>query len=429
MTKESGYVGRYGDALRKLTALDASAGKFAPQQIGGADTGGFGPSLQVGPSQPGPSGFDPQPQPQAAQPQPQAAATTPTSGFGAEPAQEAGSAFPQPSIMSDDPTQGGISGSLPPPADAGGLSAAGASPIATGGDKPTSFHDLTRDSTPEQREEMAKHLEQSSGQPLKSMWQRVKEGLGLDKAPKFGRGEMALYLSEVALRAMSKRSDPRYAQNPDGVFADALLETQADYEAKQERTRKEKREDDETLRKEKREDTIHTRTRAEQDSDYKRNRADKEKDDAKDFEQRKELAKLQAKLLKDKGQKTQIVTAEDGTLKLIDRETGEAVPVTENVTTTTTRGSRGMGTSTTTTTQKKPVKVPKKADASGLDRDTVQRMISDRIKELAKSDRNFRKKTPEEQSKIATKLVMDEVNSVNGGAAANPFDEFDTQQE
>lgn len=423
MAKESGYVGRYGDTLRKLTALDAQAGKFAPQQIGGADVGGFGPSLQLG-------GAAPAPELSRAR-MPSEAPQQSGSGFAAQPATGGGAAGgfgPQmPSIISDDPANGGISGTLGKGGSGGIPGIAG--PIETGGDKPTSWGDLTSGSTPEQREELAKQIEQSSGKPLKSLWKRVQEGLGLDKAPKFERGEMALYLSEVALRAMSKRGRPEYEQNPSGVFADALLETHADYESRKETLRKEKRSDDETLRKENREDSIHARDRGEKESDHKRDRAEKIEDDKRNHQQALELAREQARLLKEKGKKTSIVTADDGTLKLIDTDTGDAVPVTETVTTTRVRGSRGKGKTNVTVTEKRPVKAAPKSNSAGLDQDTVQRMISDRIKELAKTDRTFRKKPPEEQSRIATKLVLEEVNSVKGGAGANPFDKFDSQQE
>lgn len=401
-------MGRYGDTLRKLTALQAQAGGFGtPQPIGGADTGGFGPSIQLDPNaaRPAPAFDQPEPQEQAAPAQQQAPAMampapaqpSATPGFGAPPE--------QPEVLGQTP---GIAG-----------------PIQQGGNKPTSFGDLASNATDDEKEELATQVEKQSGAGgLKAAFGRIKDVLGA-KTPetKMKRHDMALYVAEVALRAMSKRSDPAYAQNPDGVFADAVLETQAGRDATAEKTRLEGRADTETKRRETREDTTHTRDRTEKEGDHVRDRKEKIEDDARDHKQALELAKLQAKLLKEKGQRTSIQTADDGTLTLIDLDTGNAIDVTKEVTET--AGSRGNG--TTTKKKRVPVKAAPKFNAGGLDQDTLVNRVSDAekalrgnrklMRELGSKYENDTVKIEAELRKMAREKVEGDVESLGAGAS------------
>lgn len=411
-------MGRYGDTLRKLTALQAQAGGFSPQQVGGADTGGFGPSLQLDPqARPAAPAFDPEPQQQQAAPAPSAAPAAAPSGFGGAPPDAGG--MPAGNEPWRTP---GINGDAEGPlSNVPGI----AGPIKQGGDKPTSFGDLASNATDDEKEELAAQVEKQSGAGgLKAAFGRIKEVLGA-KTPetKMKRHDMALYVAEVALRAMSKRSDPAYAQNPDGVFADAVLETQAGRDATAEKTRVEGRADTETKRKETREDTTHTRDRTEKEGDHVRDRKEKIEDDERNHKQALELAKYQAKLLKEKGQRTSIQTADDGTLTLIDLDSGNAIDVTKEVTETS--GSRGNG--TTTKKKRVPVKAAPKFNAGGLDQDTLVNRVSDAekalrgnrklMRELGSKYENDTVKIEAELRKMAREKVEGDVESLGAGAS------------
>lgn len=404
MDNANSYVGRYGNALRKLTALDAQSGAFAaaPQQIGGADTGGFGPSLQVDPkAAPQPGGFSPEP---VAQPEAPAPAAGPASAFGGSNAS---------GVLAQTP---GIAGPV--------LSKEGSvSPIAMGGDKPTSWGDLAKDATEDEQEELATQVEKAGGGKMDGFIAKVRKVLGTEDVPKMNRRETAQYIAEIALRAMSKRSAPEYAQNPDGVFADAVLETNSLRKQEAEKRHSESRAGAEIKRRETREDAAAERKRKEALEDDARKRKEALDDDARNHQQALELAKLQAKLLREKGQRTSIQTGDDGTLKLIDLESGEAVTVTEEVEETNTRGSRGKGTTTTTTKVRKPVKAAPKYNAGGLDQDTLVNRVSDAekalrgdkklMRELGSKFKNDRVKIEDELRRMAREKVEGDVQSLN----------------
>jgi hypothetical protein len=365
MAKANDYVGRYGNTLRRLTALERQGGVLAPQQVGGADAPGFGPAQITAPV----SGFAPAaPVPTLEAPPAQPAAQAPAqpaSGFG----------LTQPSPMSDDPAAGGISGGL-------GSTPGIAGPIEQGGDKPTSLQDVFGGATEEEQDQLADQIEKRG--KMDGFIAKVRKVLGTEEVPKMSRRETAMYLAEIALRAMSKRGQEQYAQNPSGVFADAVLETNAVRAQRDETRRLEGRQDSETKRKEAREDAKEQRERGYKTEDHARDRTEKVEDDERNHRQALELARLQAKLLREKGQRTSIQVDADGTLKLIDLETGEAVTVTEEVEEATpTQGSRGKGTTGGKTSKvRKPVKAAKKFNASGLDQDTLVNRVSDAEKAL-----------------------------------------------
>lgn len=490
--QEGSFVGRYGDTLRRLTALEGGA---AAQPVGGADTGGFGPSLQI---QPGPDAPTLSPAAPEAPPAEKKGGGMPgmdmlggmmggmggggggggggmmsggagfisgSGGGGAMFAAKGGPLRPGFTVVGEEGPEGvqmdeqgnanvipntqlpsafggqagstinGIAGPVQVPGGPGAFGAgAPPSPIQQGGDKPTSFGDLVAEASDEDKDALAAEIEQRQGGPkgLKSAFKRITDVLGA-KTPelKHERREMALYVAEVALRAMSKRSDPRYAGNPDGVFADAVLETQADRDAKSEKTRLETKADAETRRKENREDAkdekVYTRGRTDKETDHTRDRKEKIEDDERNHKQALELARIQAKLLRERGQRTSIQVGDDGELKLIDLETGEAVTVTETEEVTETRGSRGAGTTTTTKKVKKPVKASPKYNAGGLDDDTRVNRISDAEKAMRadkKLMRELRSKMSNDTVKIEAELrrmarekVEGDVQSLGAGSS------------
>lgn len=474
MADENGYVGRYGDTLRRLTALDASQGAFRPQPMGGADTGGFGPALQVQPTDSGTSNIRPvQPDPPPAEKKQGGGGGMDIMGMiggmggggggGGGGMMSGGAGFTSgagsgggmmfaarggllrpgqtmvgeqgPEMVNMD--QSGNANVIPnhqlPPdmgGSAGGFQDPGMSPISQG-EQPVGWSDIHDEMPDKVKDQLADQVEKSGGGNLNRMFDKVKAILGEEKTPGgMTRREIAGYIAEVSLRAMSKRRDPQYAQNPDGVFADAVLETQANYDARGEKKRKEDKDTAEVRRKEAREDTkeerVYKRSRTDKQSDHTQDRQEKIEDDERNHKQAMELAKLQAKLMREKGQRTSIQVADDGTLKLVDLQSGEAVGVTEEAEETTTTARPHSAPVTTTKKVRKPVKAAAKTNASGLDQDTVQRMINDRIKTLSEQDRKFKKLPPEQQSKIATALVMKETGAVRGSVTNdNPFDQFD----
>jgi hypothetical protein len=466
---------------------------MAPQSVGGADTGGFGPSLQI---QPGPQarGLS-QASPDAEPTQEKKAGlgglgeiasemgglmgggnsgmmsggagftSGASAGGGVMFAAKGGPLTPGFTVVGEEGPEGvamdqsgnaqvipntqlppalggmgggpldqiqGIAGPVSMPGQ-GPFGSGAKGPIEQGGDKPTSFADIAFGADDEQKEEMAAQIEKQAGPGgLKGAFKRITDVLGA-KTPelKLERKEMALYVAEVALRAMSKRSDPRYADNPDGVFADAVLETQAERDAKSEKARLENKADAETRRKETREDAkdekVYTRGRADKEADHTRDRKEKIEDDERNHKQALELARMQAKLLRERGQRTSIQVGDDGELKLIDLETGEAVTVTETEEVTETRGSRGKGTSTTTKKVKKPVKASPKYNAGGLDDDTRVNRISDAEKAMRadkKLMRELRSKMGNDTVKIEAELrrmarekVEGDVQSLGAGSS------------
>lgn len=417
MAKENAYVGRYGDTLRRLTALDRQNTMGAPQQVGGGDVGGFGGQLAVQPAQPSEmSGFSQQaPDLEAVVAREQAAPQVAPQAGQAAPAGGFGGAAQTPEVLQDTP---GIAG-----------------PIKTGGDKPTSWGDLIAGASEEEQDQLADEVEKQGKGKMDGMLQRVRKVLGTEDVPKMSRRETAAYLAEIALRAMAKRNDPAYAQNPGGVFADAVLEASAGRQAAEEKRRLEARSDSETRRKEGREDSIHARTRKEQAEDYARERADKVSDDERNHKQALELARVQAQLLREKNKRTSIQVQEDGTLALVD-EDGNAVDVTKEVEETVpTRGSRGQGTTGGGTRKvRRPVKVKPKSDSTGLDQDTILNKIAAATKALREDGRLNRElrakfgndpaKVDAEIQRMAREQVQGDVQSLDQPASGGKVIDF-----
>lgn len=372
------YVGRFGDTLRRLTALQAQQGAFSgPQQIGGADTAG---AFSV--ARPGAMEAPAAPQPPAPTPEPAA----PESGFGA------GAAADTPQPADDSAPQGGMD----QPA-------------------PITWKDVSSAMPAEHKKQIADQIESHVGD-LKATYQQVARQNGITPKPRASRMHMAMYLAEIALRAAANRGT---SQSDGEALAKGVLQTQDHREAMRLTEEARQRAEAEQRRKEDREDAIRQEGYDRGDTMHARDRQEKLDDDKRNHEQALELERMRlaAEKARARGERVKIVVADDGSYKLIDLDNpGRAVPVEEEVTETTPeKGSRGQGTTGgKPVTTKRPVKARPPTNASGLDQDRVQTLISDRIKTLQKEDRTFRKKSPEEQSRIATELVMREVESARG---------------
>jgi hypothetical protein len=401
-----GYVGRFGDTLRKLSALDAQRGALAPQQVGGADTAGAFGVAPAGPMQGGQiqGPLPPEaPQPGAFAMAEEAAPAPAQGGFGSQPAATM-PAFDQPSPVIDE--SGAMGGSEQPP---------------------TTWQDLSKQMPKSEQNAMADAIEAKVGD-LPATYQRAAAQAGITPKKRASRAHMAMFITEIALRTAANRG----TSDSDGeALAKGVLQTQERRGAMQIAEQERQRAEAEKRRLEQREDAkdekVYTRGRTDKESDYKRDRADKTADDERNHKQALELAREQARLLKEKGQRTSIQVGDDGQLKLVDLETGGAITVTEEVEETTTRGSRGSGTTTTTKKVKKPVKASPKYNAGGLDQDTLVNRVSDAEKALRgdkKLMRELRSKYGNDSVKVeealrnmAREKVEGDVQSLGAGSS------------
>lgn len=374
-----GYVGRFGDALRRLTALQAQQGAFAgPQVVGGADTAGTFAAAPPGAME----------------------APAPTGGAG-----------PQ---MPEAPA-GGLSGGSAQPPEMGSEGA----PEDTGSQTPTTWEDLHKAMPAEHKNLVADKIESIVGN-IKAAYRKATKANGDTPKPHASRAHMAMYLSEIALRAAANRGT---SESDAQALAKGVLETNERRDAlrqqEQERQRKEAEKKADREEAYRREGEVHTRNRAEDQADtmakYKH-----------DIEL--ENMRLKAQELRDKGQDTYITVDENGNYTLIDKKTGNAIPVTQEVTETTTTGSRGQGKRTTSTTKRVPVKALPKTDASGLDDDQVLAKIEAMAKELRANNKLVRElrtkfggdmnKVEDEIKRMAREQVAQDVQSIPGRTSA-----------
>jgi hypothetical protein len=388
MAGTSGYVGRFGDTLRKLTALNAAQGAFAPQQVGGADT------AQAFSSAP-PGVLEGAGAPQAPMP----AQLDPTSGFSPAPAPAA------------------------PPADAGTpMDESGAGAIAQA---PTSWKDFAKALPKHAKETIADHIEKTVGN-LKQAYQHATQQEGVPTRPHASRGHMAMFLAEVALRAAANRGT---SGSNGEALAKGVLQTQERRTALDTEAEDRQRKAAETARLETRADTTESTRHA-------RDRGEKLADDQRNHEQALELERMRlaAEKSRAKGQNVKIVVDDQGNYQLIDLDTKQAVPVEEDVTTTTpVQGSRGKGTTGgKSVTTKKPVKALPKTNASGLDQDTVLNKIAATTKELRadrKLVRSLKEKFGGDLDKVDAEIkrrartqVEGDVESLGGTGASREID-------
>jgi hypothetical protein len=464
----SEYVGRYGDTLRRLTQQQMQTGQGGfggPGVVGGADSPGIAPVRMGQPRSTRDMLSEPQQQAPAAEKSGGMGGMDPSammgmfggggggggemmsggagftsgagSGGGMMYAADGGDLLDGDTVVGERGPevvrkQGDSAFVVPnhqlPPGVIDEAGAMGAPPAGVMSEqKPTTWKDLAAEMPKAEQNNLVKQIEQAHG-PIKAVYAATTTREGEEPKAKNKR-EMALYLAEVALRTISNMGTGRYtgAMGSAAAFSDAMLDTetrrgrvsqmqQEKADKASETKRLEDRSDAETRRKEGREDTEATRKRKE-----------KLEDDARDHKQAIELARIQAKLLREKGQRTSIQTAEDGTLKLVDLETGEAVEVTEEVEETTpVKGSRGRGTTGGKTSKvRKPVKVAPKSNASGIDQDTILTKITQVENELRKDNklmRELRSKFKSDSTQVEGELrrmarekVQGDVSSLSGG--------------
>jgi hypothetical protein len=292
---------------------------------------------------------------------------------------------------------------------------------------PTTWQDLSKQMPKSEQNAMADAIEAKVGD-LPATYQRAAAQAGITPKKRASRAHMAMFITEIALRTAANRG----TSDSDGeALAKGVLQTQERRGAMQIAEQERQRAEAEKRRLEQREDAkdekVYTRGRTDKESDYKRDRADKTADDERNHKQALELAREQARLLKEKGQRTSIQVGDDGQLKLVDLETGGAITVTEEVEETTTRGSRGSGTTTTTKKVKKPVKASPKYNAGGLDQDTLVNRVSDAEKALRgdkKLMRELRSKYGNDSVKVeealrnmAREKVEGDVQSLGAGSS------------
>jgi hypothetical protein len=471
---DDGYVGRYGDTLRRITQQQAQAGAFAaPAMVGGADQPGITPVRMgqtrstrdmLGDDRPqqapqekegGMGGMDPSAMMgmfggggDGGSMMSGGAGFTGGSGggMGVEGAMSGGGMMmaADGGFLDDGATLVGERGpelvqkqgnrafvvptdQLGPQAAQGAFGAISEAG-AMGQEKPTSWKDLAAEMPKSQQNALVKQIEETQG-PIKSVYAATVTRQGEEPKAKNKR-EMALYIAEVALRTISNMGTGRYS-GPMGsaaAFTDAMLDTetrrgrvsqyqQEKAEKAAETRRLEDRADAETRRKENREDAK-DKTKREQDLE----------DDDRNHKQAIELVRIQTRLLRENGKRTWLQVQEDGTLALID-EDGNAVDVAKEVEETTpVRGSRGQGTTGGQTRKvRKPVKVRPKSDSSGLDKDTVLSKITQVENELRKDKklmRELRTKFEQDGAKVEAELrrmarekVHGDVQSLGSGAS------------
>lgn len=380
-----GYVGRFGDALRRLTALDAQRGAFAgPQDVGGADTASTFAAA------------------------PPAAMEAPALAAGAGP-------------QVPEAPAGALSGGSAVVPGMGAMDESGAAGGATqNGETPTTWEDLHKAMPTKHKNAIADRIESIVGN-IKTAYRKATAANGDTPKPHASRAHMAMYLSEIALRAAANRGT---SESNGQALAKGVLETNERRDAlrQQEEERRRKEAEKKADREEayRREAEVHTRNRGEEQADtnakYKH-----------DIEL--ENMRLKAEELRQKGQDTYIAVDNDGNYTLIDKKTGNAVPVTQEVTETTTQGSRGMGTKTTTTKKRVPVKALPKPGSDGLDQDQVLAKIEATAKELRANNKLVRdlrtkfggdmNKVEDEIKRMAREQVAQDVQSLPGRGTAS----------
>jgi hypothetical protein len=359
------YVGRYGAALRRLTALE---------------TGGLGglPSA-VSPEAPQPAGaFD----------------AAPPAGPGAAPAQ-------------------------------GAFDATDAKPMFDG---PVSAKDLYSQMPPQAKQALLKQVEQGGVSVDDRFDGLVQSGeIQAPVKKKLTKEEKLGYLAEVALRTISNMS--REGTNSSSDWADAVLATDsrrgALEQAEQERTRqqaeiqrREGREDAKETRQVGREESKETRERAAKGAEIATNQEFIAEQNRLNRESEERQAKLRA--AQDANRDKKVLIDDGGNMFTLEND-GSARPITTPKKTSVTRGSRGKGTTTIEKTVNEQLKAIPRQDASGIDKDTIMREVGARIKALTEDGKLARKLKREgisdvegEIARRATQQVMEQYGVVSG---------------
>ena len=380
----SDYVGRYGAALRQLHALES---------------GGLSSQLPsaLGPDAPQPGG-----------------------AFGQMPAAPQGGAFDQ---MAPAAPQGG------PPA--GAMQAAEPAPMF---DKPMSARDLYAQMPPEAKSQLLEQV-QKGGMSVDERYDQLVASGEIPDAPpakkKMSTEDKLGYLAEVALRTISNLSRPGTDSSAD--WADAALATnqrrgaleQAETERRRgaiEQIRREKREDERDAAKESRADT------RELGRDQREAvRRGIELETTQEFtSQQNKLARESAERIaamreaSERNQGKRVLIDEGGNMfTLGDDNKASPITSTEKVTEQV-RGKRGVKFNVQREVTKQLKAIPR-ADAAGIDKDTIMREIGSRIKALTEDGKLARQLKREGKTDIegeiarrATQQVMEQYGVVSG---------------
>lgn len=373
------YVGRYGEALRKLRALD----RAPSTEIAGA----FGRELP----QQSPGAF----QPQQAAPQPRPAFAQPgLDMFDPEKPVSAAELYKQ---MPDDAKE----------AMAEQLKAQGID-VDTAYEREVQAGNIVAQKKPPSRNEKMGYLAEVALRTISNLGRQ-----GTTSSADWADAVLATDARRDGL-AERERQETRQDTKEQTAFQRAQ---EAEARARAERLAE--READRTARKSERDEDRTTRS--------------KERDEDRAFT-REENARARAAAAADRkaGRQPRTITATDGGVYTLNDD-GTATPVTtEREVDETVRAPGGGG-------SKGPRKIKKKVreqlraparsnDASGVDKDTLIRSINERFK-LLREDRKNRTKTDSELQAIAEEQVMSQLGKINGESAparqSNAFDIFD----
>ena len=353
---EGAYLGKYGDALRRLQALEAvqsgqPVGPMGPQPVTGAfQTQGL------------PSRLDPRYAPDPSMPAFEQAGAGPQLPPGAfEQGQLA-----QPSIVSDDPARGGISGNLPKPQQ--------------------SVRQVVEGLDPKERTELRAGIKEQVGRSVNELYDEfVRTG---EIAPPVERKPRAKEkLSTVAEALFRYMSNVGQGMNPGAASALATLETQGrrgaleQTEIDEENARAEQRRAEVQGVLSSRAAQATKKAETEDERTYKTGREEDAQTHALDLQRQQDAAALARTQVSSKGARNvQTSILEDGTVMERDPETGlwraarSVQPVTK-------KGRRGV---TTTVEQETPLKVPPKTQTGQVTNASRQRMMDDAIKAIQK---------------------------------------------
>lgn len=310
----------------------------------------------------------------------------------------------------------------------------GGTPGIVGDQKPTSWKDVHGQMSEKDKDDLADVIEERSGKSVREAYTHAAKSVGEEPKPKkkIDRREMASYVAEVALRTLSNMGSSETSAEAFGKGALQTMDSRRQI-AQAEQDKQEKAL--ETGRLEGREDM-----KAGEERTYKTaERQAKEKFDAEQNRLNREndlkLQQMRDKVdrLNREGKDVKLIINDQGEYVIVDAKNATGTPVTQDVTTTETKGSRGRGTSTKTTTTKKPVKATPKPNASGVDQDTLISKIAARKKELNEDRQRSSKlrnqglgpdEIEEYNAKQARKEVLEDNAAVTGGAAEMDWEDL-----
>lgn len=379
----TGYVSKYGEALRRLTALE-----MAPAMSG------QGPALPAGPMPGGPApggAFDVAPSIQA---QPNAADMASQGAFDAMEMSAPAGATAQAGQFQDGLTAKDLWDQLPD-------------------DEKTKLEEQVAD----------------SGIDVDAAYEKA-AAEDPEAKKRASRREKLGFLAEVALRTISNYGG-RPGTRSEADYADARLATMERRGAIERMDAEQAAAAAEKRRLEGRADSKDATKRQQELEDEKRRRGEKVSDDELAHKRALELKRAEAALRKaeEKGKNAAIVQDDSGAYYILDKDSGDAIGVTTKKTVTT-RGKRGVKFTEVETVPLVGAKKP--AGAAGIDQDTLIRAISDRAKTMAGDTKVMREiratvgpggNVEEELYRRARESVMKDYTSVSGGGGSetDPF--------